>query len=80
MGPSDKDQPRDTSPLPVERHFELQLHLDRLRQLQEECSGALRGLRSGTRDSETYRRLLSRYRESQRAWDARNRELFGFGD
>jgi hypothetical protein len=63
-----------------ERHLELQLLLDRMRKLDDECRAALHRLRRGELSRESFRELLDRQHSARCEWEACNRKLFAVED
>jgi hypothetical protein len=55
--------------LPPQVHINLQISLDKVRTLQDECRVGLTRLADGTLTKEAYRDLFRRQLEAQRHWE-----------
>ena len=66
----------DSGHLPPEAHIDLQIGLDRLRELEERCRTALRELVRGRLSRSAYLSILSQQVDAQRDWELRHRKYF----
>lgn len=62
--------------LPPEAVIDLQIHLDRVRSLEERCSKALRDVAVGTITKDVYCGLLHEQANAQKAWVERHSKYF----
>ena len=63
--------------LAPEAHVDLQISLDRLRDLEDRCRDALRQLASGKLSREAYFSILDQQLEAQKRWVAQQRKYLG---
>jgi hypothetical protein len=62
--------------LPPEAALDLQIHLDNVRRLEDQCREGLRNLAIGRLSRGAYLGLLARHEAAHEAWRSRHRKYF----